>query len=199
MVLLSTPFVRKASGTIVWDNAIRQVLPGGLNGRLDYYAGYPTPHESPTLRLPRSKVRGDDARRRDRRFSNGSRFLGSGCGAPSSWRARRVLRHRTPSTQTDDDGRCGENGSETHHRRRAAGASRPATGLRRERRFRYDTPWAGCDFEPLRHDPDVREALFSIHLLHLNRIEAVNGLAAANTKLRSHLTPVLDPQPTGQR
>jgi hypothetical protein len=48
-------------------------------------------------------------------------------------------------------------------------------------------PSAGCHFEPLRHDADVREALFSIHLLHENRNGSVKELAAANKTLRSRL------------
>ena len=48
-------------------------------------------------------------------------------------------------------------------------------------------PSASCNFEPFRHDPEIREALFSTHLLHLNRLEAVKELAAANDTLRSHI------------
>jgi hypothetical protein len=49
-------------------------------------------------------------------------------------------------------------------------------------------PWSGCNFEPLRSDPDIREALFSIHLLHDNRVGFAKELADANRALRSGLT-----------
>jgi len=40
VVLVVYPIRQEGLSTIVWDNAIRQVLTGGLNGRLDYYAEY---------------------------------------------------------------------------------------------------------------------------------------------------------------
>jgi len=51
--------------------------------------------------------------------------------------------------------------------------------------------WAGCNFQPLRHDAEIREALFSTHLLHSNRIEAMKDLAGANDALRARLRPVV--------
>jgi signal transduction histidine kinase len=40
VVLVVYPIRQEGLSTIVWDNAIRQVITGGLNGRLDYYAEY---------------------------------------------------------------------------------------------------------------------------------------------------------------
>ncbi len=48
-------------------------------------------------------------------------------------------------------------------------------------------PWAGCNFEPLRQDPEIREALFSNHLLHRNKLSYLDDLSKANADLRERL------------
>jgi hypothetical protein len=52
-------------------------------------------------------------------------------------------------------------------------------------------PWSRCDFEPLRQDAEIREALFSIQLLRGNRLESANVLAQSNARLRSLLVSAI--------
>ena len=48
-------------------------------------------------------------------------------------------------------------------------------------------PWSDCNLEPLRHEPEVRAALFSIHLEHRNRMDALEDVGEANRRLRRSL------------
>jgi hypothetical protein len=60
-------------------------------------------------------------------------------------------------------------------------------------------PWSGCDFQPFRKDPEIREALFSTHLLHLNRMGFVEDLAAVNTTLHLQVASELRVEGDGSR
>ena len=51
-------------------------------------------------------------------------------------------------------------------------------------------PWSDCDLEPLRREPEVRAALFAIHLAHRNRVDALEEVGEANRRLRRSLEPV---------
>jgi hypothetical protein len=48
-------------------------------------------------------------------------------------------------------------------------------------------PWLECDLEPLRREPEVRAALFAIHLAHRNRRDALEEVGEANRRLRRSL------------
>jgi hypothetical protein len=54
-------------------------------------------------------------------------------------------------------------------------------------------PWSDCNFEPLRSEPEVRAALFAIHLEHRNRMGLLEEVGEANRRLRRSLESTSGP------
>jgi hypothetical protein len=51
-------------------------------------------------------------------------------------------------------------------------------------------PWSKCNLEPLRHDAEIRSALFSIGQGHRNREDALKTVGEASERLRNSLESV---------